>query len=360
MADMPRLLKASAEVVLSSPEDIMKRLCAHFNEHGNVTVTGRCSRIQTGFGTANLEACERCLKLFAEGTDDTALAYVKLAVAEHLLHFAAAERPRIVWQGDGEAGTPLPYFREMRIVRAGNVTPHMRRLTLAGDNLTRFGSGGLHVRLLLPKDRQAAPCWPVTGEDGRPDWLRGGERPDVRIYTIRRIDVARGEVDIDFVMHEGEAMPGARFAATAQPGDIVGMTGPGGGDAAQADWYLLAGDETALPAIARILERLPSTAKAVVRIEVADAREEQPLPSLAGTDIRWLHRNGAAPGTTALLENAVFEVDWPDDGRSVFAWAGCEQRAFRAIRGYLRKERGLAREQHLAAAYWRRGVSAAG
>ncbi len=104
MADMPRMLKASAEVVLSSPEDIMKRLCAHFTEHGEVTRNGRCSRIQTGFGTANLEACERCLKLFAEGTDDTALAYVKLAVAEHLLHFAAAEKPRIVWQGDGAAG----------------------------------------------------------------------------------------------------------------------------------------------------------------------------------------------------------------------------------------------------------------
>jgi hypothetical protein len=95
MAEMPRFLTASAEIALSSPEEIMLKLCAHFREHGDVTVEGKCGRIETGFGTAGFEACERCLKVFAEGKDDTALAYVKLAVAEHLLHFAAADKPTI-------------------------------------------------------------------------------------------------------------------------------------------------------------------------------------------------------------------------------------------------------------------------
>lgn len=354
MADMPRNFKASAEIVLSCPQDIMKRLCAHFAEHGDVSVQGACSRIDTGFGSASLEACERCLKVFAESRDDASLAYVKLAIAEHLLHFASAESPRIVWQGDGAAGQPLPYFREMRVVRAVSVTPRMRRLTLSGNDLGRFASGGLHVRLLLPK-AGAAPAWPVTGEDGRPAWPQGELRPDVRIYTIRRLDADKGEVDIDFVLHEGDHMPGARFAACASAGDVVGMTGPGGGNVGEADWYLLAGDETALPAIGRIVESLPAHAQAVVRIEVADRDEEQHLASAAALDIQWLHRNGVEPGKSTLLEDAVRQVRWPGDERRVFAWAGCEHKSFRAIRAYLRKDRELAREQHLAVAYWRFG-----
>jgi len=354
MADMPRNFEASAEIMLSCPQDIMRRLCAHFVEFGTVAVDGARSRIETAFGSASMEACRGCLKVRAEGRDESCLAYVKLSIAEHLLSFASAESPSIVWQGDGAAGQPLPYFREMRVVRTVRLTPHMQRLTLAGENLQRFATGGLHIRLLLPR-KGLAPVWPVTGADGRPSWPQAEQRPDVRIYTLRHVDVEKGEVDIDFVLHEGEGMPGARFGADAGAGDIVGMTGPGGGSVAQADWYLLAGDETALPAIGRILEELPEGVQAVVRIEVADGAEEQPLVSRAGLDIQWLHRNGVAPGKSTRLEDAVRNVRWPDDGRSVFAWAGCEHKSFRAIRAHLRQDRKLTRDQHLVVAYWRHG-----
>ncbi len=241
----------------------------------------------------------------------------------------------------------------MRVARVEDITPRMRRLTLVGENLARFAAGGMHVRLLFPKSQAVPPAWPVTGEDGRPAWPQAAARPDVRIYTIRRLDVAAGEVDIDFVLHDGDGMPGACFAANAMAGDVVGMTGPGGGTLTAADWYLLVGDETALPAIARMLEALPATAKAVVRIEIADAAEQQVLSSKADVDLVWLHRNGAAAGTAGLLENAVRAVEWPA-GAKTFAWAGCEYQDFRAIRGYLRKDRGLTREEHLVVAYWRR------
>ena len=355
MAEMPRSFTASAEVRLSSPEPMMLRLCAHFREFGEVTVNGPCGRIDTGFGTAGLEACKGCLRISAEGRDAVALAYVKLALAEHLLNFALDERPEIVWQGDGAAGSPLPYFREMRVVRTTPVTPRMRRITLAGDDLQRFASGGLHVRLLFPKRRDVPPAWPTTGADGRPCWPEAADRPEARVYTIRAIDVAKGEVDIDFVLHDGADMPGASFAAGARPGDIVGMTGPGGGSAGEADWYLLAGDETALPAIARILEELPGKAKAVVRVEVADAVERQDLRSAADLDLQWLYRDGAPAGTTDALACAVRDVPLPRDGRPVFAWAGCEHAAFRSIRKYLRDECDLGRSEHLVVAYWRRG-----
>lgn len=103
------------------------------------------------------------------------------------------------------------------------------------------------------------------------------------------------------------------------------------------------------------MEALPAGVHAVVRIEVADADEEQKLVSQATLDIKWLHRNGVAPGKSALLQNAVRDVPWPEDGRSVFAWVGCEHRSFRAIRSYLRQDRKLERNAHLVVAYWRCG-----
>ena len=358
MADMPRVFKATAEIVLPSPDVMMRRLCKRFSEFGEVSGRGRCRRIETGFGVADVEDCGHCLKICAAGADEVALAYVKLAMAEHLLKLADAQ-PSIVWEGDGMAGAPLPYFREMRVKNAVNVTPHMRRLTLAGNDLQRFAHGGYHVRLLIPKPGDTAPSWPVMGEDGRPLWPAGEDRPDIRIYTLRRVDVRAGEVDIDFVLHDGAQTPGARFASSAQPGDRVGMTGPGGGTAPQADWVLLLGDETALPAIARILAELPATTTAVVRVQVADEAERQPLPSEARLDLRWLyrkpkHESGANP---ARLSDTLAEIEWPDDGRTVFAWAGCEFEDFRMIRRHLRQDRNLKREEHLAVAYWRHGFA---
>lgn len=354
MSEMPRIFTAEAEILLPSPGHVMDGLCARFSEFGEVTGRGRCRRIDTGFGTADVEDCGRCLRIRAAGKDEVALAYVKLAMAEQLLDLAG-DGPVIVWHGDGAPGAPLPYFREMRVKSAVDVTSRMRRLTLTGRNLERFTSGGLHVRLLIPKDRSTAPKWPVMGKDGRPQWPSGQDRPDVRIYTLRRIDAAAGEVDIDFVLHEGKAMPGARFAERARPGDIVGMTGPGGGDVPAADWVLLVGDETALPAIARILEELPTGVQATVRIEVADEGDIQPLSTRAELDLRWLCRSRCQ--SESLLQAALADIAWPADGRSVFAWAGCEYRDFVAIRRHLRSERGLQRRDHLAVAYWRRGVA---
>ncbi|PRD41077.1 phage tail protein [Phyllobacterium phragmitis] len=348
-------LSATARVTLSKPDIIMSRLLEHFAEYADISSAERRGEIALSYGRAMIEADDESLTFHAEGEDDTGLAYMKHSMAEHVLEFADGETPRIVWIGDGAAGAPLPYFREMRVVSARNVTPHMRRVRLRGRNLERFARGGLHIRLFFPPKGVTTPQWPVTGEDGRPLWPDGEMKLTNRVYTIRNIDVEMGEVDIDIVIHEGDETPGSSFALNAGEGDPVGMTGPGGGSVGEADWYLLAGDETALPAIGRILESLPAHVKAVVRIEIENAAEEQDLRSDADVDLVWLHRDGREAGTTTLLEDAVRAVEFPAEGTRAFAWAGCEFAAFRAIRSYLRKERKLDRQDHLVVAYWRRG-----
>ena len=348
----PLPLSAEATVALAAPLDVMAKLREHFIEHGEISGEAAHWSVAFDIGVAEAIADAGAVRFRVRAADATSLAYLQWGVAEHVQEFAPGETPEIVWSGGVRPGAPLPYFREMRVVRSMEITPRMRRLTLTGSDLGRFTHDGMHVRLLLAPRRDVRPVWPVMAADGRQAWP-DGPRPVPRVYTIRRIDVAAGEVDIDFVLHEGEDTPGATFALEAVPGDIVGMTGPGGGGLPSAERYVLAGDETALPAIGRMLEEIPAGREVIAIVEIAGDAERQELPSRAAVDLRWLSRNGRPAGTTTLLQDAIDALDLTDPG---FVWVGCEHAAARTIRGRLRRQ-GLSRRDWLVAAYWRRGTA---
>lgn len=348
---MAEPLIATARIPLADPAGMLRKLCEHFVEHGTVTLAEDGARLENPYGVAVLEAGPALLSVRTECPSEGHLFIVKSSLAEHVVMFAGDQPVTIAWSGNGAATTEIPYFREMTVRRAREITPTMRRVTLAGADVGHFETGGLHVRALIPPAGRK-PRWPVAGRDGRVVWPKGEDELTRRVYTVRSVDRARGEIDIDVVLH-GDS-PGSVWATTAQAGDPVGLLGPGGGDIVPADWYLLCGDETALPVIARIAEALPPEARATILLEVADASERQPIESAAQIELNWLHRDGAEAGTTGLLEAAVKAAEWPASG-TPYVLAGCEHRQARAIRSYLRKERGLARDRHLVAAYWRRG-----
>jgi NADPH-dependent ferric siderophore reductase len=166
--------------------------------------------------------------------------------------------------------------RSLQVRRAELVTPHMRRITLAGDDMAGFpvGSDGAHIKVFLPRPGQDRPVLPTLGPKG-PVWPPPEQRPITRTYMVRRFDATAGELDIDFVLHD-DAGPASGWAARAKPGDFIGIAGPGGPDRAVmgADWHLLAGDLSALPAIAATLETLPAAARGFAFIEVPDSRDE--------------------------------------------------------------------------------------
>lgn len=112
----------------------------------------------------------------------------------------------------------------------------MHRVTLKGENLERFSGGDLHLRLPLPPPGVTVPEWPTIGPNGLPKWPSSDLRPIFRTCTVRRVNVATVEMDIDFVMHKGGSI-GADLAAKAQPGDAVGIIGPEGGRVGDAVWY---------------------------------------------------------------------------------------------------------------------------
>lgn len=232
----------------------------------------------------------------------------------------------------------------------------MRRILFRGNNITHLDrSDQLHCRLIFQPKGVVEPAWPMVDDPGHIVWP-GGRKLDTRVYTIRKADVARGEVIIDFALHSTPG-PATAWARTAKPGDIVGIVGPAAGGPRRSGYYVLAGDETGLPGIARILEWMDDDAAGVAFIEVNGPEDEQPFHHPSNIDLCWLHRNGAPAGTTPLLVDAVCSVDWPDDMDQVFFWGGCEHKAFRAIHRMLRNDVRLPRNRMVLYSHWHRNLS---
>ncbi len=189
------------------------------------------------------------------------------------------------------------------------------------------------------------------------------KRPTVRTLTVRHVDVEARQIALDIVVH-GEHGTAGQWAATAQPGQPIYLMGPGGAytpDPA-ADWHLLAGDESALPAIAAALEALPPSAVGKAFIEVAGPEDEIPLTAPDGVEVHWVYRGGRADlvpedraGDHAPLIEAVTSAPWLPGQVHVFIH-GEAQAVMHNLRPYIRKERGVdAKWASSISGYWRRG-----
>ncbi|MFI6483643.1 SIP domain-containing protein [Nonomuraea sp. NPDC050663] len=256
-----------------------------------------------------------------------------------------------------------PTLREVQVVRIVDLTPGMRRVTLSGEQLGEFTAAGGFVRpafaspgfdddlaLYFPYPGQPDPVLPVQGEAKL--IVPRDPRPLSRAYTVRRWDPEAGELDVDFVKHGVGA--GTTWAYRAQPGDRIHLSGPSTSKAfpAGADWWLVAGDDTALPAIGRLLDELPPGAKAQVFIEIAEDAHRQELREPPGVDVTWLVRPEAAAGTASPLTEAVRGAEWWPG--QAFAWLAGEHTAVRDMRRHLVEDRGVPKEDIDFAGYWRR------
>lgn len=248
--------------------------------------------------------------------------------------------------------------RLVQVVRITEITPRMRRITLGGAEMTGFPADrqGSHVKVLIPRVGQVRPVLPVLGPSG-PQWPPADVRPFARTYTVRAYDPAVDELDLDFVLHT-HGGPATQWAGNAAVGAWVGIAGPGQRDPLpqQAEWYLFAGDESALPAIAAQVERLPRGARGCVLVEVADAADEQHLETPAGVRVQWVHRSAVAAGKRAPLVEEVQRLTWPDAG-TIFGWVAGEEGAVKAIRSLLLTQRGLERSAVHAVPYWKAGMA---
>ena len=248
-------------------------------------------------------------------------------------------------------------MRLLQVRDVSRLSPKMVRVVVGGDALAGFVSASYddHVKLFFPHPGEERPVLPTPSPNG-PVYPEGVARPAARDYTPRRYDAAANTLTLDFVLHD--AGPATAWAGQARPGHFLGVGGPRGSFVIpdDFDWYLFAGDETALPAIGRRLEELPASAGVVVVAEVGDKEEEQRFTSRASLDVRWLHRNGAGAGATSLLQDAIAGLKLPSG--EGYAWVAAEAATAKALRQQLVEERGLDKERVKAAAYWKRGAVA--
>jgi len=211
----------------------------------------------------------------------------------------------------------------------------MHRLTLGGDGMENFpeDSAGGYVKFNLG----------VTAED----------KPIVRTYSVR--SQRNGEIDVDFVLH-GDGGPASQWAVNCQEGETILVGGPGPKTMVDfdKDWFLLAGDMTALPAISVNIEELPENAVGYLVIEVIDEADAQELPVPEGIEVKWLVNPNPGESPT-MLSDYVRGLPWLDGDPSV--WVATEFSSMRNLREYLRTERQLGKENLYISSYWKHGLN---
>lgn len=243
----------------------------------------------------------------------------------------------------------------LEVLERIQLSPHLVRIVAGGPGIAQVednGSTDAYSKMLFaPADSGLTPPYDMAVLR---EQLPVEQLPSTRTYTIRRFDLENGRIWVDFVVHGSAGIAGP-WADRAQPGDVLVLSGIGGGYAPDpdADWHLLAGDHSAIPAIASALEAMPADAAGVALLEVDGDADHLDLAAPPGIEIRWLHRDGAEPGTTTLLADAVRAVEWRAGRVQVFAHG--ERGAMKSLRPYLTDERGLDRAQFSLSAYWAHG-----
>lgn len=229
-------------------------------------------------------------------------------------------------------------------------TPRLTRITLKGDSLSGFDPGlpAASVRLLLPRADATLeiPTW-----RGNEFLLADDSRPVIRTLTPLRFEPAVPSLDVE-VVHHGSA-PLSDWAAAAEPGQQVALSGPGRGyeiDPA-ATRFLLAGDESALPAITTVVPALPADADVRVLVEVRHDDARLDLPFHPGTSVEWLLPPDGADAGDALVEAVVASQVHPQTR----VWAAGEAAAMQRIRTHLFRGLGLPRTHAVVRGYWKRG-----
>jgi NADPH-dependent ferric siderophore reductase len=244
-----------------------------------------------------------------------------------------------------------PRFRHLQVLRSERLTPNMQRIVVGGPALEGFDSRSPddHVKLFFP-NADGEFVLPELTEQG-PRYPQGKPPSPSRDYTPRHYDAATGELVLDFVLH-GDG-PATSWAAAAAVGDALMVAGPRGSHVVADDFdaYVLIGDETALPAIARRLAELPAHAVAEVFVEIPEEGDRQPLESAAQVNVTWFERNGFDAASSTLLEDALVDFEAPDG--DAFYWIAVESRRARLMRKFVEGHLQVPKEWIRATGYWK-------
>lgn len=248
-------------------------------------------------------------------------------------------------QKDMQKKKKKPSPKLMTVIATTQVTPNMQRITLQGEALAKFPQDceGSYIKLIFNAEGSTDIDLATMGE---------GQRPSMRTYTIRSISHEKQTIDVDFVRHITHDLQcgfAGRWAANAQVGDKIYIAGPGAIQDinTDVDWFFMAADMTALPALSAKARLLPDNAKGYAVIKVLEQVDVQELNVPDNLEIIWI--------TDQSLEEKVRELAWLQG--EVFVWVACEFDSMRALRTYFRNEKDVDRENIYISSYWKNGVT---
>lgn len=240
-------------------------------------------------------------------------------------------------------------MRRLEVRSVERPTPRLARLGLGGPELAGFVSAAPddHVKVFFPEPGDHEPVLPEIGPHGVV-WPETGPRPVGRDYTPARVDDA-GLLELDIVLHPGGHA--SDWVGTAVTGDVLGVAGPRGSHVLARPFagYVLAADETGLPAVRRWLRELPAGVPVVAVVEVLDAEDHQVCDTQTDVTLHWVHREEGAD-----LAGALRDVDFP--AGDLFVWAGAEAGAVARVRHHVQDERGMPAAHVRARGYWKAGI----
>lgn len=241
--------------------------------------------------------------------------------------------------------------RMLSVVRRQHLSEHLLRVTFGGDDLRSFPAdrNGAHIKLFFPQAHQSEPVLPVRTEAGI-QWPPADVKPIARTYSVRHFNAANHQLQIDFVDH-GDNGPASRWARACQPGDKLGLAGPGGPwpMIADTDHAIAVADLSALPALYASLELIPSRTK--VQVFVALESEADRLEPCDNPNIDWHWFSGAYPTSFQALLKKLMQQQRPTG--SLCGWVAGERDLVLAARDFLNQQWSLTKSNLYAVPYWR-------
>ncbi len=327
------------------PDDLLAELKSHIEALDvPVTATDGGLRVVHDHSALTIRQGPRALDVAITAETEAELYQSREAVIWLLGHVFPQGCAAMTWSGAGGGPRLPPNFRFAEVRRVERVAPRFLRLEMACADIASLMTGAMHFSLLLPPaDR--APQWPMVNEKGLTVWPVGEATLHRAAYTFVDFDPAAGTFTFDVFEHEGG--PTTTWARAVRPGETVGITGPGGGGLPDGDVLLIGGDETAIPAIRRILAASPANRTGAAVIETADADSRCPLDHPPGMTVEWTVRGdgpGLWPRMSALL---------PTLGAEPFVWCAAEQEVVREARQDV-NALGLPKSRLYLKPYWSR------
>ncbi|QEU09951.1 SIP domain-containing protein [Paracoccus yeei] len=260
-------------------------------------------------------------------------------IAHHLAEIMPDKAQAMRWSSLADVGRLPPYFSFARVGEARRIARDFVRLRLHAPDLERLGTeDSIHFRLVLPPEGVAEPEWPRIAPNGQTVWPSGDRALHRPAYTVRAIDLQEGWLDTDIFLHRGGRV--TDWVLAGPQGRRIGLSGPGGGGIPQAAQLILAGDETAYPAIARMIERRPD---AQGEVWLLGARDDYPMPESPG-----LRRHHLPGGTAELVRILRADPPQPDS----YLWMAAQKSGISALRQLLLAELGHDKALTHLAGYW--------